>query len=51
MKTITIRLPDVEAAMLAKLQKNTTAYKRVLDSIAQVVRQDYNGKGSMQGPR
>jgi hypothetical protein len=45
MKTIAIRLPDVEAAMLAELLKNKTVHKRVLDSIAKIVRQGYNEKG------
>lgn len=44
MKSINIRLPDVEAAMLAELLKNKTVHKRVLDSIAKIVRQDYNRK-------
>ena len=41
MKTITIRLPDVEAAMLVEVQKFNKAYRDLLANISAVVREEY----------
>jgi len=41
MKTITIRLPDVEAAMLVEVQKVNKAYRDLLVKISAVVREEY----------
>lgn len=41
MKTITIRLPDVEAAMLTDLQKRNKAFKDLQLLLIQQIRQEY----------
>ena len=41
MKTITIRLPDVEAAMLVEVQKRNKAYKDLQQLLIQQIRQEY----------
>jgi len=41
MKTIIIRLPDVEAAMLVEVQKVNKAYRDLLVKISAVVREQY----------
>ena len=41
MKTITIRLPDVEAAMLVEVQKVNNAYKDLQGLIAAQIRVEY----------
>lgn len=41
MKTITLRLPDVEAAMLAEVQKANKAYKDLQGLLLQQIRQEY----------
>jgi len=41
MKTITIRLPDVEAAMLVELQKVNKAYRDLQDMVLKQVRWEY----------
>jgi len=41
MKTITIRLPDVEAAMLADVQKVNKAYRDLQDMVLKQVRSEY----------
>jgi len=41
MMTITIRLPDVEAAMLVEMQKVNKAYGDLLAKISAVVREQY----------
>ena len=41
MKTITIRLPDVEAAMLVEVQKTKKAYKDVQKLLLQQIRCEY----------
>ena len=41
MKTITIRLPDVEAAMLIELQKRNKAFKDLQQLLIQQIRQEY----------
>jgi len=41
MKTITIRLPDVEAAMLVEVQKVNRAYRDLQRLIAGQIRQEY----------
>ena len=52
MKTITIRLPDVEAAMLIEVQKRNKAYKDLQAVLIQQIRQEYAktpaGKASKQ---
>jgi hypothetical protein len=41
MKTITIRLPDVEAAMLVEVQKSNKFYKELQTQISSIVREQY----------
>ena len=41
MKTITIRLPDVEAAMLVEVQKGNKAFKDLQQLLIQQIRQEY----------
>ena len=41
MKTITIRLPDVEAAMLVEVQKGNKAFKDLQQLLIEQIRQKY----------
>ena len=41
MKTITIRLPDVEAAMLVEVQKRNKAFKDLQQLLIQQIHQEY----------
>jgi hypothetical protein len=41
MKTITIRLPDVEAAMLVEGQKRNKAYRDLQGVLLQQIRDEY----------
>ena len=41
MKTITIRLPDVEAAMLVELQKSNKAYRDLQGLLLNKICQEY----------
>lgn len=41
MKTITIRLPDMEAAMLLEVQKRNKAFKDLQQLLIQQIRQEY----------
>ena len=41
MKTITIRLPDVEAAMLMEVQKVNRAYRDLQGLLLEQIRQEY----------
>ena len=41
MKTITIRLPDVEAAMLVEVQKTNRAYRDLQGLLVSQIRQEY----------
>ena len=41
MKTITIRLPDVEAAMLVEVRKRNKAFKDLEQLLIQQIRQEY----------
>ena len=41
MKTITIRLPDVEAAMLVELQKVNKAFSDLQDLLINQIQQEY----------
>ena len=41
MKTIAIRLPDVEAAMLAELQKVNRAYRDLQGLLVSQIQQEY----------
>jgi len=41
MKTITIRLPDVEAAMLVEVQKVNRAYRDLQGLLLNQIRQEY----------
>ena len=47
MKTITIRLPDVEAAMLVEVQKSNRAYRDLQGLLVSQIQQEYakNPKG------
>jgi len=40
-KTITIRLPDVEAAMLVEVQKVNKAYRDIQELLLSQIRQEY----------
>ena len=42
MKTITIRLPDVEAAMLVEVQKRQPKFKNIEKLLTEIVRQEYS---------
>ena len=50
MKSITIRLPDVEAAMLVEVQKRNKAFKDLQQLLIQHIHQEYaktpSGKAS-----
>ena len=41
MKTITIRLSDVEAAMILELKKSNRAYRDIVLLLRQRIREDY----------
>ncbi len=41
MKTITIRLPDVEAAMLVEVQKSNRAYRDLQGLLVSQIQQEY----------
>jgi len=41
MKTITLRLPDVEAAMLVEVQKRNKAFKDLQQLFIAQIRQEY----------
>ena len=41
MKTLAIRLPDVEAAMLVEVQKGNKAFKDLQQLLIQQIRQEY----------
>jgi len=41
MKTITIRLPDVEAAMLVEVQKTNRAYRDLQVLLVSQIQQEY----------
>jgi hypothetical protein len=42
MKIVTIRLPDVEAAMLVEVQKKNKAFKDLQQLLIQQIRQEYH---------
>jgi hypothetical protein len=54
MKTITIRLPDVEAAMLVELQKVDKAYRDLQGLLINQIQTEYQktpkGRASRQSP-
>ena len=41
MKTISIRMPDVEAAMLVEVQERNKAFKDLQQLLIQQIRQEY----------
>ena len=45
MKTITIRLPDVEAAMLAELQRKDSSFKSIEKRLILDIRKAYSAAG------
>ena len=51
MKTITIRLPDVEAAMLVEVQKGNKAFKDLQQLLIQQIRQEYQKSSGGLGRR
>ena len=51
MKTITIRLPDVEAAMLVEVQKQNKAYKDLQGMLLQQIRSDFWALHGNKHPR
>ena len=42
MKTITIHLPDVEAAMLVEVQKRNRDFRNIQAVLLKAIRQEYN---------
>jgi len=48
-KTITIRLPDVEAAMLVEVQKRNKAFKDLQQLLIQQIRQEYQKTSGASG--
>ena len=51
MKTITIRLPDVEAAMLVELQKVNRAYRDLQGLLVSQIQQEYAKTPKGRAPR
>ena len=51
MKTITIRLPDVEAAMLLEVQKTNRAYRDLQGLLLNQIRQEYAKTPRGRAPR
>ncbi len=51
MKTITIRLPDVEAAMLLEVQKTNRAYRDLQALLLNQIRQEYSTTPGGRAPR
>ena len=49
MKTITIRLPDVEAAMLVEVQKKKPKFRDIEKLLSEIVRQEYSLLASRRG--
>ena len=49
MKSITIRLPDVEAAMLVEVQKKNKAFKDLQKLLIQQIRQEYQKSSGGSG--
>ena len=49
MKTITIRLPDVEVAMLVEVQKRSKAFKDLQQLLIQQIRQEYQKSSGGSG--
>ena len=49
MKTITVRLPDVEAAMLVEVQKRNKAIKYTKQLLIQQIRQEYKKTSGAAG--
>ena len=49
MKTITIRLPDVEAAMVIEVQKRNKAFKDLQQLLIQQIRQEYQKSSGGSG--
>ena len=45
MKTITIRLPDVEAAMLVEVQKRNKAFKNLEAILIKLIKTEYSRLG------
>jgi hypothetical protein len=48
-KTITIRLPDVEAAMLIEVQKKKPKYREIEKLLNEIIRQEYSLLASRRG--
>jgi hypothetical protein len=49
MKTITIRLPDVEAAMLVEVQKKNKACRDISSFLSYKIREEYEGLSKGKG--
>ena len=47
MKTITIRLPDVEAAMLEELKRSNIAYARLCQALSLIIKTEYEKHPSL----
>ena len=49
MKTITIRLPDAEAVMLAAAQKKDHRFRNLESLLISLIRDEYYNSGSSRG--
>ena len=45
MKTLTLRIPDVEAAMLLEVQKSNKSFRDLQALLLGLIRQEYGKKG------
>jgi hypothetical protein len=45
MKTITLRIPDVEAAMLVEVQKTNKSFRDLQALLLGLIREEYGKKG------
>jgi len=48
MKTLTLRIPDVEAAMLAEVQKSNKSFRDLQGLLLGLIRQEYGKKSGKQ---
>ncbi len=48
MKTLTLRIPDVEAAMLLEVQKSSKSFRDLQGLLLDLIRQQYGKKNGRQ---
>jgi len=48
MKTLTLRIPDVEAAMLAEVQKSNKSFRDLQGLLLGLIRKEYEKKSGKQ---